>query len=260
MVGMGVGWPLGTHGYTHAVPYTVSNAYPQQATNNSPYRDTLLMDADETPTPKAAPRTMPTSTDNTRANAAIKERQILLDIQSDHSIFNDDTPHGEMVHALQKVLTNMQAPKGPSLQVKVLTHIRNRGFVVEMESAEATAWVRDLIRKLILMESLGGNIWLKDRTYNLLIPFVPIRTKIEDTAILCNIERTNKIPANSIIQMKWIKDPHWHKRDQRVAHALLSLNTPQAANKLIQGGLYHNHGKLCTRKDKKEPLRCLKCQ
>ncbi|KIM61998.1 hypothetical protein SCLCIDRAFT_25457 [Scleroderma citrinum Foug A] len=166
----------------------VSNTYPQQAMNNSPYRDALLMDADETPTPKAAPRTMPTSTDNTRANAAIKERQILLDIQSGHNIFNDDTPRGEMVHALQKALTNMQAPEGPSLQVKALTRIRNRGFVVEMESAEAAAWVRDPIRKLILMESLGGNIRLKDRTYNLLIPFVPITTKIEDAATLRNIE------------------------------------------------------------------------
>lgn len=54
--------------------------------------------------------------------------------------------------------------------------------------------------------------------------------------------------------MKWIKDPRQRERDQRVAHALLSLNTPQAANKLIQGGLYHDHGKLRARKDKKEPL------
>ena len=126
--------------------------------------------------------------------------------------------------------------------------------MVEMESAEAAAWVRDPIRKLILTESLGGNIRLKDRTYNLLILFVPIMTKIEDTATLHNIEQTNKIPANSIIQMKWIKDPCWPKRDQRVAHALLLLNTPQAANKLIQEGLYHNHGKLHAWKDKKEPL------
>lgn len=44
------------------------------------------------------------------------------------------------------------------------------------------------------------------------------------------------------------------RKHQRVAHALLSLNTPQAANKLIQGGLYHDHGKLRARKDKKEPL------
>ena len=40
----------------------------------------------------------------------------------------------------------------------------------------------------------------------------------------------------------------------------MSLNTPQAANKLIKGGVYHDHGKLRARKDKKEPLRCLKCQ
>ena len=142
----------------------VSNAYPQQATHHTPYRDALLMDTDEVPPPKAAPRTLSPCTDNSRANAAIKERQILLDIQPGHSIFNDDTPHSEMAHALQKALKNMQAPEGPSLQVKALTCIRNGGFVVEMDSAEAAAWVRDPIRKLILTESLGGNIRLKDRT------------------------------------------------------------------------------------------------
>ncbi|KIM55658.1 hypothetical protein SCLCIDRAFT_1149497, partial [Scleroderma citrinum Foug A] len=166
------------------------------------------MDVDEAPPPKTTPNAPPPSMDRTMANTAIKERQILLDIEPGHGIFNDDTPRGEMVCKLQKVMTNMQGPEGPSLQVKALTHIRNRGFLVELDTTEAAAWVRDPIRKLILTESLGGNIQLKDRTYNLLVPFVPIMTKIKDTATLRSIKQTNKIPANSIVQMKWIKDPH----------------------------------------------------
>jgi len=228
--------------------------------SHTPYRDALLMEMTKSPTTRAAPGTSSQCMDWTRVNAAIKERQILLDIEPGHNIFNDNTPDGEMAQALQKVLMNMQGPKGPSLQLKAITCIWNSGFVAEMASAEAAGWVRDPIRKLILTESLGGNVQVKDRMYNLLIPFVPITTRTDNKATLRNIERTNNIPTNSIIQMKWIKDPHWHKVNQRVAHMLMSLNTPQAANKLIEQGLYHDHGRLCPQKDKKEPIQCLKCQ
>ena len=40
----------------------------------------------------------------------------------------------------------------------------------------------------------------------------------------------------------------------------MSLNSPKAANRLIIEGMYYNAGKLRARKDKRDPLRCLKCQ
>ena len=123
-----------------------------------------------------------------------------------------------------------------------------------------TTWVRDPTRKLILTESLGGSVHVKDRTYNLLIPFVPIATKIDDSLTLCSIEQDNKIPRNSITMMKWIKDPSRREGNQRVAHALMSLNSPKAVNRLIIEGMYYNAGKLQAHKDKRDPLRCLKCQ
>ncbi|KIK16496.1 hypothetical protein PISMIDRAFT_45658, partial [Pisolithus microcarpus 441] len=47
---------------------------------------------------------------------------------------------------------------------------------------------------------------------------------------------------------------------QRVAHALLSLTTPEAANKLLKDGCYIQLDRLRPHKDKKEPMRCMKCQ
>lgn len=58
----------------------------------------------------------------------------------------------------QRVLKDLQQLNGPPLQAKAITHLRNRGYIIKMASAEAAAWVRDPIRKL-------------DRTYNLLVPF-----------------------------------------------------------------------------------------
>ncbi|KIM52097.1 hypothetical protein SCLCIDRAFT_32903 [Scleroderma citrinum Foug A] len=97
--------------------------------------------------------------------------------------------------------------RGPSLKIKALTQLRNGGFVIELSTLEVATWVRDPTRKLALTESLGGNVRIKDRTYNLLIAFVPVSTRVDDNSTWRSIEQANKIPCNSITQMKWIKDP-----------------------------------------------------
>ncbi|EIW87283.1 hypothetical protein CONPUDRAFT_38139, partial [Coniophora puteana RWD-64-598 SS2] len=48
--------------------------------------------------------------------------------------------------------------------------------------------------------------------------------------------------------------------DQRFAHAVLHCRDPVTANSLILNGLALEHTKLAARKDKKEPVRCAKCQ
>lgn len=173
-------------------------------TPNTPYRDALLTDHHQA---KPTAQEPPLCSNNTRANAAIKERQILLDIDLDHPTLNGDTPCNEIVNLIQKALTNLQDHGGLSLQMKAFIHLRNGGYLIEMASAEAARWIRDLIRKLILTESLRGNVCIKDRMYNLLIPFVPIMTKVDDKSTLRKIEQTNDIPRNSITHLKWIKDP-----------------------------------------------------
>ena len=184
---------------------------PQHDTPRTSYRDILVMESQPIrPTPH---RSTP-SIINTRANAAIKERQILLDIDPDHPTINGDTPYKEVNNLIQRVLTDLQQPSGPPLQAKAITHLRNGGYIIEMALAEAVAWVRDPIRKLILTENLGGNVQIKDRTYNLLISFVPITTRIEELSTLWDMEIASGIPANSITQMKWIKDPQRQGRNQ----------------------------------------------
>jgi len=59
---------------------------------------------------------------------------------------------------------------------------------------------------------------------------------------------------------RWIKPPRRRENAQRVAHAMFQMSTPETANKLIYDGLYHNMERLRPVKDKKEPMRCLKCQ
>ena len=58
----------------------------------------------------------------------------------------------------------------------------------------------------------------------------------------------------------WIKPPWKRENAQRVAHVMLHVSTPEAANMLILKGFYHDMEHLHLVKDKKEPIHCLKCQ
>ena len=100
----------------------------------------------------------------------------------------------------------------------------------------------------------------KDRSYNIVVPFVPTATFIEEPETLKSIENENGLPPGSIAVARWIKPAHCRDTGQRVAHALFRLTTPEAANTLIKNGMYINLERLRPTKDKKEPLRCLKCQ
>lgn len=107
---------------------------PHHDVHDTPYRDTLVQEPQLT---KSSLLTSSPCPDGTRASAAIRERQILLDINPDHPLLNGDTPRNEMNDAIQKALTNIQEIGGPSLKIKALTQLRNGRFVIELSTLEA---------------------------------------------------------------------------------------------------------------------------
>ncbi|KAI6033767.1 hypothetical protein BKA83DRAFT_83185, partial [Pisolithus microcarpus] len=144
--------------------------------------------------------------------------------------------------------------------IKSLARLCNQGIILELNSPEAVTWVKNPFNKLIFIEKLGGHVNIKERLFNIIVPFLPISTDILDPTIIWRIEQENDIAEAAITQAKWIKDPSKHSRKQWVAHTLLTLSSPEAANKLLKNGLYINMERLWPHKDKKEPIRCLKCQ
>ncbi|KIM67375.1 hypothetical protein SCLCIDRAFT_70248, partial [Scleroderma citrinum Foug A] len=83
------------------------------------------------------------------------------------------------------------------------------------------------------MTKLGGKIHLKDRQYNVVVPFFPISTDIQCTETLQRIEEDSRIQSGTISQIRWIKDPAKRAKCQRVVHTIVSLSSPEAANKVI---------------------------
>ncbi|KAI6130827.1 hypothetical protein EV401DRAFT_1797629, partial [Pisolithus croceorrhizus] len=145
-------------------------------------------------------------------------------------------------------------------QIKSITRLCNQGILLELNSVEAATWVKNPLNKLIFTEQLSSKIRIKDRQYNMVVPFLPVPTNISDPATLQNIKHENDIPEGAINMARWIKDSSKCNEKQQVTHAMFSLNSPEAANKLLKDRLYINMDRLCPHKDKKELIRCLKCQ
>ena len=154
----------------------------------------------------------------------------------------------------------MKTETAPMLQIRSLFQLHNQGIVLELSCPEAARWIKDPARRIRFTEELGGKIHLKDRQYNIVIPFVPILTDLSSPDTARRIEEGNKLPDGSITQIRWIKDPARRERKQRVTHALMSFASPEVANIAIKSGLHFKLTYLRPRKDKKEPTRCLKCQ
>ncbi|KAI6037447.1 hypothetical protein BKA83DRAFT_4486480 [Pisolithus microcarpus] len=226
-----------------------------QPQGSSPYCEALLSQNDATTTHQQN-----TPANIARAHSAVKEHQILLDPDQGHPRINSNTTKEEMIGMLKEAIASVETIDSPPIQIKSLAHLRNQGIVLELNSPEAVMWVKNPLNKLIFIEQLGGNVQIKDRLFNIVVPFLLISTDISDPATLRNIEHENDIDASTVMQVKWIKDPSKRDENQRVAHALITLTSPEAANKLLKDSLYINMDRLQPHKDKKEPIRCLKCQ
>ncbi|KIJ19213.1 hypothetical protein PAXINDRAFT_70215, partial [Paxillus involutus ATCC 200175] len=144
--------------------------------------------------------------------------------------------------------------------IKRVLRLNNGGLLIELGSEEAAVWLKsDQIRDN-LADPLGIQAITKDQPYQLLVPFLPIVTNLEALTMLRNLESENNLDCGTITQAKWVKPPEKQAASQRVAHTVLTLCNPLSANLLIRDGLYFKQEKFFPRKDKKEAIRCMKCQ
>ena len=60
--------------------------------------------------------------------------------------------------------------------------------------------------------------------------------------------------------VRWAKPINRRSPHERSAHIILSVSSPEAANRLIANGIIICRKKCYVKKIKKEPTRCLKCQ
>ncbi|KAH7903275.1 hypothetical protein BJ138DRAFT_1020899, partial [Hygrophoropsis aurantiaca] len=171
--------------------------------------------------------------DQQLARTEAKTRQILLDPSADSTLFPSSLPHPELVTKLKSALESLTCDLSKPPTIRSVTRIRNGGIIMEMDRAESATWIKSTDVKLEFISALNSEITMKDRTYSILVPFVPLEVHPEQDETLRALEAENSLANGSLVSMRWIKPSTRRNPEQRCAHAMLVSSDPMAANLLI---------------------------
>jgi hypothetical protein len=134
------------------------------------------------------------------------------------------------------------------------------GILYELDSTASVQWFNTPINRSNFLNRFGTDILIKDRSFQVLVEYVPLSFAPEDKATLTDIEKKAGITPSSIIKARYVKPIQRRLPTQRTAHIILTLNSKTSANQIIKHGLSIAGKKVYGRKLTPEPTRCLKCQ
>jgi hypothetical protein len=203
---------------------------------------------------------LPPKVDQAVGRAAIRARQILLDPRPGDNLFPPDTPNADIAKKLKEAIINIRTDSTPSGGVRAITALRNGGIIVELENESLAAWLRGPIGRTLLEGQFETAISFRCRSYALVLEYLPVQTQIESEGFLHRVERENNLPTNSLVAIRWIKPTTRRSPGQCKAFALLQIAEAPIANDILRDGLCIANERISVRKDKKEPIRCAKCQ
>ena len=199
-----------------------------------------------------------------RNREAIKKKQVLIDFAQtadlDLDFMDQDTLARKVNDAINVAWATTPDAELTRPKIKDVTLMRNGGLLLEFDSEQSANWLkRDEISKRVL-DNIGSGARIKNRSYQVIVQFVPVSFKPDDDAQLRSVESVNGLDPTSILKAEWIKKPEDRKLNQRVATLRLYLKDAKTANEILLSGA-HIHGKKTSpKKPKKEPIRCLRCQ
>ena len=221
--------------------------------------------------PNSLPPNPPPFTPNTshsqiqiRNREEIKRRQVLIDFDRTEDMnleaMDEATLTRKTTDALNTIWAAASEPKLPRPKLRAATLLRNGGLLLELDSSEAAEWLKgDDIREDFLT-NVGSGANIKNRTYQVIVQFVPIQFEPEDDRQLRDYENFNGLAPNSVLKAEWIKPVKDRKRNQRVATMRVYHRDAISANKILSEGASILGKRTVPKKPKKEPIRCLKCQ
>ena len=136
----------------------------------------------------------------------------------------------------------------------------NGGLLLELDSPAAANWLKKDSTRERFLTNLGSGACIKDRSYQVILQFVPIFFNPEDKDQLRQYEIHNNLEPLSVLKAEWIKAPKDRKPKQEVATLRVYHSTAASANKVLCKGTSIFNRRVVLRKPKREPIRCLHCQ
>lgn len=217
------------------------------------YRDALLAKAAQPHRAAADPKVL--------SDLDHRAKQILVDIfdkDSDNILSKSLT---EIIEKANAAIASIEAADKPK-DIKVVAALKARRYAIllTLNSKEAADWVREADNEQSFADSFSKDSHVRCRTYNLIVPRVPITFDPNEAKGLRELEEVNGLRPLTIGKAKWIKPLARRHPDQTHAYAVISLYSADSANALIRDGLIICGTKVRPKKQKQEPIQCMKCR
>lgn len=138
--------------------------------------------------------------------------------------------------------------------------LRNGGVILEMATEETAEWIRSEKGRKEFEAGFGASAAVKERTYCVVVGFVPVELKDTLEEAIPSIEKENSMERGTIARARWMRSPQHWRRDQNTAHAVLMLHHRTDANSILRDGIIIMGSRMRARKLEEDPKRCFKCQ
>jgi hypothetical protein len=234
---------------------TVSNTTSQLESTANTYKDALL----KVPVQSAHVRDGQGDLDPAIvARADRKKRQVLIDFPDNvMSSFSEMAIIEKIKDAIKKV---EHPPPPENAKIEEVTKLRKNGIMVLFSTKEMVDWIQDPDTELIFTGALASGSSIRQRQHLILVPKIPITLDPSADVHIREIEEVNRLKEHLISKIRWIKPERRRNPEQRLAHALFSLSSAEAANICIRDGLLVHGVKTYPTRLKQEPTQCLKCR
>ena len=194
----------------------------------------------------------------------IKKRQVLIEFDGSQDLQLENMDETVLARKVKDAINTTwaasTAPKPDIPQIKAAVLMRNGGLLLELDRAEAAEWLCSDDNRSNVLANIGSGASIKNRTYQVIVQFIPVQFKPEDKDALRQVEATNNLQTDSILKAEWIKPVKDRRENQRVATARFYFKDAKSANTTLSKDTYILGKKVIPKKPRREPIRCLKCQ
>ena len=229
----------------------------QLANTVTTYKEALLTASNEMP--RTGARQTATTNEDPRLTRDLdrRSRQILVEIGKEAV---EGKSAVEIKERLENALKNMEPSPPEGAKIQEINKLRNGGVIIQLESKEAADWLREPFNKHAFTGNLDANAFIKERTYPIVVPRVPITFEPANQDHLRKVEGVNNLAPNTICKARWIKPIYRRHPKQLVAHATFTLSSACEANRLIRDGMNICSNRTYPKRLKYEPKQCMKCR
>ncbi|KAG0692217.1 hypothetical protein DFH29DRAFT_1009072 [Suillus ampliporus] len=124
--------------------------------------------------------------------AATRERQVLFDPAPGHTLFPpEDTPI-DIANKVSQALQTVRKDNDLEIEIKASQRLRNGGVVIELTTSLAAQWARAPANHQTIIEALGLQAQIKNRTFPIIVPFLPISSPIDNREWINEVEMKTK--------------------------------------------------------------------